>query len=235
MAGQPSCLSDRGQDGVAGTAELGSPGAGRVLRVGLGQRVEHFAEVLGNPGMPSPSCTTRRARGRCSALTATLGAQAGRSGRRCRTTAEPGSAPRSGRCPIPRSRRRCPSPRRWCPRGVPRAPCPRTPTRIAGHPAAHDHASTAHPRTPTAPELPGSRDSSASGSNPAANTAACLVSGTDPHPGNERIVTCAGQRMRARPRPAGGAAHRAEPPHDQRRVHWISPAPSVSYGSSRHD
>jgi hypothetical protein len=83
------------------------------------------------------------------------------------------------------------------------------------------------------PELPGSRASSASGSNPAANAAACLVSGTDPHPGNERIVTCAGQRVRARPRPAGGAARRAEPPLDQRRVHWISPAPSVSYGSSR--
>jgi hypothetical protein len=40
------------KDGVAGTAELGSPGAGRVLRVGLGQRVEHFAEVLENPEMP---------------------------------------------------------------------------------------------------------------------------------------------------------------------------------------
>jgi hypothetical protein len=40
------------KDAVAGTAELGSPGAGRVQRVGLGQRVEHFAEVLENPEMP---------------------------------------------------------------------------------------------------------------------------------------------------------------------------------------
>jgi len=37
---------------VEGGAELRSPGAGRVLRVGLGQGVEHLAEVLENPEMP---------------------------------------------------------------------------------------------------------------------------------------------------------------------------------------
>jgi hypothetical protein len=37
---------------VAGAAELRSPSASRVLRVGLGQGVEHLAEVLENPEMP---------------------------------------------------------------------------------------------------------------------------------------------------------------------------------------
>ena len=37
---------------VAGGAGLRSPGAGRVLRVGLGQGVEHLAKVLENPERP---------------------------------------------------------------------------------------------------------------------------------------------------------------------------------------
>jgi hypothetical protein len=179
------------------------------------------------PRCPSPSCTTRRARGRCS---------------------DPHSVCRLGEAvvaAVPQQNRAAhraqvdvpfPDPGDVVP--APAAGAARSPSRTVSANAdvyrwsssssrSREHSTSSN--ADSTPELPGSRDSSASGSNPAA----CLVSGTDPHPGNERIVTCAGQRVRARPRPAGGAARRAEPPLDQRRVHWISPAPSVSYGSSR--
>ena len=183
------------------------------------------------PRCPSPSCTTRRARGRCSDPHSV-----------CRLgEAVVAAVPQQNRA-AHRAQVDVPFPIQETLSQPPPLVPARSPSRTVSANAdvyrwsssssrSREHSTSSN--ADSTPELPGSRDSSASGSNPAANAAACLVSGTDPHPGNERIVTCAGQRVRARPRPAGGAARRAEPPLDQRRVHWISLAPSVSYGSSR--